>query len=102
MMEAQGAAEKPPGLRYKVGRREMGRMIQVTNFGGAIEKQTGISGMRPNGTKTMWELEAVMVCADWCVWRERPQPGVDSGWRHSKKQVRENLISALDSCRHAP
>lgn len=38
MMEAQGAAEEPQGLRYKVEEREMGRTIQVMNLGGAMEK----------------------------------------------------------------
>lgn len=37
-MEAQGTAEEPQGLRYKVGERETGRTIQVMNLGGAMEK----------------------------------------------------------------
>lgn len=52
--------------------------------------------MRPNGTKTMWELEAMLVCL------MVGMSGADSGWSHSKKQVRGNLISALDSGGHAP
>lgn len=67
VVEAQGATEESPRLRFKIRERGIKRRIQVISSERAVENSVrhGIFGMRSSGTNIMWKPEAVLACKWW-------------------------------------